>query len=184
MKNNKDSIFQKWLWEPELLRIFVAAWILIPGALAVAFYPVLGTKASWILVFALMGFGAWIVYGIVGKRVQALRNSVPPDEGEPVDSLIVNGIIQSPGIALLKKDELLLIPIVGKRVAVPLADVKSVRETIWYNGSLLFFKKGFWLNIPGRRRLGVAVSNSSAASFRKRLGLEQETDGQDAGDDL
>jgi hypothetical protein len=174
MEKSKESVFQKWLWEPELLRIFVAALIFIPSALAVAFYPFLGTKALYILAFAFMGLGAWIVYGIVGKRVQALRRSVAPDEGEPVDSLIVNGVIQSPGIALLKEDELLLVPIVGKSVAVPLADITSVRETVWYNGSRLFFKKGFWLNIPGRSRLGVAVSNSSADIFRKRLGLEHK----------
>jgi hypothetical protein len=140
MEKSKESVFQKWLWEPELLRVFVAALILIPSALTVGFYPLLGTKALCILAFASMGFGAWIVYGVVGKRVQALRSSVAPDEGEPVDSLIVNGVIQSPGIALLKKDELLLVPIVGKRVAVPLADIKAVRETTWYNGSRLFFK--------------------------------------------
>ncbi len=180
MEKSKESVFQKWLWEPELLRIFVAALILIPGALTAAFYPFLGTKAFYILAFASMGFGAWIVYGVVGKRVQALRSSVPADGGEPVDSLIVNGVIQSPGIALLKEDELLLVPIVGKRVAVPLADIKSVRETTWYNGSLLLLKKGFWLNIPGRSRLGVAVSNSSAGIFRKRLGLEHKADAQDA----
>ena len=173
MKDNKDSIFQKWFWDPRPLRIIVAIFILIPSALALVFYFLVGARAFCILAFASIGVGAWIVLGAVGKRVQALRCSLSSEEGEPVDSLIVNGKIQSPGIALLREDELVLVPIVGERVAVPLADIRSVRETSWYNGSLLWFKKkGFWLDVPGRKRLGVAVTNSYAELFRNRLSRE------------
>ncbi len=170
MNDSKQSIFQKWLWEPQPLKVLVAALVLIPSVLALIFYPAHGAKAFFILAFASIGLIIWIVYGSVGKRVQALRSSLAHGEGEAVDSLIVNGVLQSPGIVLVKEDELLLVPIVGKRVTVPLAEIKSVRETTWYNGSLLLFKKGFWLDVPGRSRLGVAMSNSSAVLFRKRLG--------------
>ena len=45
-------------------------------------------------------------------------------------------------------------------------------ESIHPNGKRLFSKKGLWLTVRGRDRLGVALPDSSAALLRERLKQE------------
>ena len=163
------SIFQKWIWEPQLLRLVVVAFILFPVILVLAIYPFLDGKALFFLIFSAAGILFGVVYAAVGRRVQNLLNSVSSEEGAPVQCLIVHGALQSPGIALLRGDELCIFPIAGKSVTISLHEIQSYRESCWFNGSLLVFKRGFWFKIPGRKRLGVAVPGSYADLFRKSL---------------
>jgi hypothetical protein len=156
---NKGSILDRWLWEAELLRVFVGLMVLASAVLIGILYPILGSKAFFALVFAGVGLVCGIVYGIVGRKVERLR----------LQSLIVNGLIQSPGISFFKDDEIVLCPIVGERLTIRLADIASFRQVKWFNGKLLLFKTGFRLTVAGRGRLGVAVPNSYAELLRSRL---------------
>lgn len=166
----KRGILDQWLWEPGPVKLFVAIWVCIPVVLTGVFYAFQGTKALYVLIFTAMGPLFWLVFGSVGKKVENLCRSTAPDEGSPIQSLIVSGMIQSPGIALLKNEELVLRPIVGSEVSVRFADMESVNEVRFFNGKLLIGKTGFWLSVPGRKRLGVAVPNSVADLLREQLG--------------
>ena len=169
MRTNKDSIFEKWLWQPEALRAFLAAFTLTLVIVTTVVYVFVGAKALLILAFECVGVIVWMVFRPVGKRVAVLRDAAVADGVAPVDSLIVHDLIQSPGIAFLREHELVLIPIVGEQIELRLDSITSVRERTWFNGSRLWFKKGFWLRVQGRSRLGFAVPNSSAGAFRERF---------------
>ena len=91
------------------------------------------------------------------------------DEGEAIPSLIVDGFLQSPGITVLRPDSMLFRPIAGKPVEVRWEEIKSFREVRWFNGTRLFGKTGFWIDVPGRSRLGVALPASSAKVLRQHL---------------
>ncbi|MHC4623799.1 MAG: hypothetical protein ACYS4W_07840, partial [Planctomycetota bacterium] len=130
---SKRPIWEKWLWEREALRVFVAIMILVAIAAGCILYPFWGRKALFVLAFAIAGFVCWGVYGVVGRKVESLRRSIGVDEDQAVDSLIVNGLIQSPGVAVLKDDEIALHPIVGEAVVLRPSDVASFREVRWFN---------------------------------------------------
>ena len=166
---NKGSILDRWLWESQALGVFVGLMVLASVVLIGILYPILGSKAFFALVFAGVGLVCGIVYGIAGRKVEKLRASIPAEEGEGIQSLIVNGIIQAPGITIIKDDEIVLRPIVGERLTIRRGEIASFREVRFFNGQLLVFKTGFRLTVPGRSRLGVAVGNSYAELLRSRL---------------
>jgi len=166
---NNRSIWEKWLWEREALRVFVGLMVLASAVLICILYPVVGSKSLFALAFAGIGLVCGIVYGIVGRKVERLGLFISAEGEEGIQSLIVNGLIQSPGISFLKDDEIVLCPLVGERLTIRLADIVSFRQVKWFNGKLLLFKTGFWLSVPGRSRLGVAVPDFYAGLFRDRL---------------
>ncbi len=157
---NERSIREKWLWEREALRVFVGLMVLASVVLICVLYPIFGRKSLVALFFVGVGLVCGIVYGIVGMKVERLRLFISAEGEEGIQSLIVNGLIQSPGISFFKDDEIVLCPLVGERLTIRLADIVSFRQVKWFNGKLLLFKTGFWLSVPGRGRLGVAVANS------------------------
>jgi hypothetical protein len=164
-----NIIRDQWLWNPTPLRVVVSLFVVFPIIATMALYPSVGRHSLWMLTFSIVGLASWAVYGKVGKRVTALSNSFSQEHGEIAECLIVNGVLQSPGVAVLRDDEIVLAPIIGAPTSVPLETISSVREVQWFNGSLLWWKKGFWLAVPGRKRLGFAVADSIAARWGDRL---------------
>ena len=157
------SIRDQWLWNRTPLRIFVSAIVLVSIALSIACHSI------WLLFISSGGLLFWLIYWPVGRKVERLYDSLSQENGEPAESLIVIGLLQSPGVCLLKDDELVLAPIVGTHTLIPLESISRIREVVWFNGSLLWWKKGFWLTVPGRERLGFAVAYRTAKRWREKL---------------
>ena len=176
--NDTRSMWEQWLWERGPLRVFVVVSVLVPLVVAVALCLAIGAKGFFALLFCPIGLALWIVYGMVGRKVQRLREALPPDEGGAVASLIVDGMLQSPGVAVIRPDVLRLQPIVGQPVEVSWEGIESFREVCWFNGTFLLAKVGFWLDVPGRSRLGVALPASSAALLRQPLQEHSAARGQ------
>ena len=164
-----NIIRDQWLWNPTPLRVLVSLFVLVPIIATTALYPSLGKHSLWMLLLSTAGLAFWAIYGKVGKRVTALSNSFSQEHGEIAECLIVNGVLQSPGVAVLRDDEIVLAPIIGAPTSVSLESISSVREVQWFNGSLLWWKKGFWLAVPGRKRLGFAVVDTIATRWGERL---------------
>jgi len=168
-KDKRLLLWERWLWEPEG-RLFFVALLIIPSILlALLFYPWRGILGIVILVPLFVAAITWVVYHFVGSKVHTLYQSLKNMEGELFHSLIVNGLLHSPGLALLRENELVLVPIVGQKVTVLLSEIESFRTSSWFNGRLHLGKTAFWLNIPGRGRLGFAIARSVAAKWRERL---------------
>ena len=160
---------EQWIWERGPLRVLVAATLLLPLVVTLALYLAVGAKAFVALVFCCMGPVFWVAYRVVGRKVEELRETLSAGESEAIASLIVDGLLQSPGITVLDSDALQLRPIAGQPVEVRWEEIKSFREVRWFNGTRLFGKTGFWIDVPGRSRLGVAMPASSATALRQRL---------------
>jgi hypothetical protein len=163
------SVWEQWLWEREPLRVAVAVMILVPAVVALALYPAVGAKAFVALVFCCIGAVIWLMFGIVGRKVDKVRKAVPAGDGEAVASLIVDGMWQSPGITVLRRDSLQFRPIFGQPVEVRWEGITSFREVRRFNGTRFYTKVGFWFEVPGRSRLGVALPVSAATLLRERL---------------
>jgi hypothetical protein len=152
--------------------VSVVIGIVLTGTL----YPVFGFDALYFLVAVPCGLLSRFIYATVGKKVAALRDSTSVQDGEVVESLMVIGRIQSPGIAVLRESELILAPIAGKGRTVPLADITSVRESSWLPGKYVWGKKAFLLKTPNPARLAFAVPESIGKRWSKKLvGAIEET---------
>ncbi len=160
---NTDSILDKWAWNKGPVIIMTALPILISIILAII------QKSPYFLFISLAGIFAGAVYGTVGKKVATLREEANTQEGDAAESLIVNGIIQSPGIAIMKSETIELIPIVGKAVTVNISEILEVKETKFFNGKSLIGKSGFWVRMPGKARIGFAIPNPVAQKWRPSL---------------
>ena len=124
--NDTKTMWEQWLWERGPLRVFVAVSVLLPVVVALALYLAIGARGLAALFFCLIGLVFWIVYGTVGRRVQRLRETLPADEQGGVASLIVNGMLQSPGVTVIRPDALCLRPIVGRPVEVRWDEIESI----------------------------------------------------------
>ena len=97
----------------------------------------------------------------VRSKMDRLRAGLPDGAQLQADCRMVHGIIECPGIAQVRDGELVLTPLVGKKVAVPLADITIAKETSWFNGSWYPGQTGFWLESAAvGKRLGFAVSHA------------------------
>ncbi len=109
------------------------------------------------------------MYGHVDRKVRALRESVGGEEGDLAEALAHIGNVQGPAMVIMKKTELLLVPLVGKRLTVPLEDIESVREAGNMYGKGFLWKRAFLLKAPQNKRIGFAVAPSAASRWRDRL---------------
>jgi len=103
----------------------------------------------------------------VGRKVRLLRDSLSTEGGEIVESLIVIGRVQSPGVAELRENELVLAPIVGEGVSVDLGELASVRRVRFFNGKSLVWKR--WLVLRASPPLGFAVEDTVARRWQAAL---------------
>ena len=142
----EDKISEKWPWNGEFLRLF----LLLPSAIGItttiATIPFGGIHALWFLTAILAGVMFYLVYGNVGRRVDALKTKFVDSSDEIAEALIVIGKIHSPGIVVLRNNELELVPIMGKRHTISLADTKLAGEGHWLPGKYVWGKRAFTFN--------------------------------------
>jgi hypothetical protein len=116
-----------------------------------------------------MGFFISAIYGVVGRKVRNLKESFSRNDGELAECLMFHGNIESPGIAVLGGDGLILAPIVGERVTLKLADIRSYRKVKFFNGKTLIGKTGFYLETSLPKRLGFAVVDGIGKQWAVRF---------------
>ena len=99
-------------------------------------------KALYFLLLELIPILNATIYLMVLRRLDGLRGSVPPDALEMAEGLIATRSQQTPGLAVLAKNRLELIPATGQPATIFLSDIESVKEVRWFNGKRLWWKRG------------------------------------------
>ena len=117
----------------------------------------------------LMPVGFYGVNLVVGMLVDGLRKKLPPDPLLQTDCIIVNNALQTPGIAHLVDSYLILKPLVGKQISIPLSDIQQFRERRWYNG------QGYWgqtifFEFPALKQWRLGFGVAKAKVWRDALG--------------
>ena len=102
----------------------------------------------------------FIVSKPVSARLQRLRDEVV---GSPVDAcVIVHGVMQMPGYISLDKEFLVLTPVLGEAVHLPLEQLAIVARSSWFNGKWYPGQQGIWLNQNSiSERIGILPDNVS-----------------------
>ena len=158
-----------WLWQSRFYKPLFLALLMADLILGLLLGGLLGQEGLAVLAGVPVIGLFWLVYGWVGLRMDRLRAGEDRSGAEVLDCLIVNGLFQSPGLAEIAGDRLILQPLFGKRIEVPLASIMALRRVRWFNGSLLIGKRGFILKVEGYSRLGLAIAASRAPLWQGRL---------------
>ncbi|HRZ36309.1 MAG TPA: serine/threonine-protein kinase, partial [Candidatus Paceibacterota bacterium] len=158
-----------WIWNWEYIQLFLIVPLVAGGLVLPFLLPRFGLRALWVFAFELAGIAFAITYAIVGRQVRRVREQVPRTERDVAECLMFRRPFQSPGVAVMHDDRLELKPIVGSPSMVPLADIVAVKEVRWFNGTRLWFKRGFVMDLATGQRVGVAVAEVFARRWRARL---------------
>lgn len=168
---NLEILREQWMWNREARGIWLWAFFVCGLALTGVLYPSQGHAALLVGLLPFLGSGVFIglLYRYVGKKVEALRRSLADERGDMTEALAQIGGSQSPAIAIVRDEELILVPLVGERLAIPFADIKSVREGRNMYGKGFLWKRAFLIEAPQSERIGFAVAPSVADRWRRRL---------------
>ncbi|MGA2230429.1 MAG: hypothetical protein ABSH22_05980 [Tepidisphaeraceae bacterium] len=144
-------LFTSIMWSP----------ILVMGVVNHLYRVAIVTALAPVGMFTLF-FGVGRFIRRMSSRVELRLAAMPGEAQLHCDCAMVNGMIQSPAIAEVRGEKLILAPLVGKMIELPLAGVSVKSECKWFNGKLLFgTARGFWLKVPDRTtRLGFAVEDA------------------------
>lgn len=159
-------------WKPANRARYAVAIFLLPlliVALIQMIYTIQGRTLApvvWLGAAALgivLGALFTLQYIYIAKRLNC-RAPASASAGLESDCIVVSGFVQSPGVARLEDSHLVLIPLVGQEVSVPLAEISSVRVRHYFNGNQYWGDNAFFqLDVTGRRaRLGFGVSHPGA----------------------
>ncbi len=160
---------EQWPWNDGYLRAFTLVPAVLGLGATVILFPIYGAYALWFSTVIPFGLVFRGIYGVVGSKMDALRRDVGMHDGEAFESLMVIGRVQSPGIAILDDSQLTLIPIVGKRRTIWLANVTVLREGRWLPGKYVWGKWAFILSTPQNKRLAFAVAESVGRRWARAL---------------
>lgn len=147
----------------------VVAMLMLAATLLPLAFAILLTGNPWRLLLLAPGLAGVLVLALAAGRSSQLRRSLALEGGKQFDGMVVHGILQAPGMIVLKPSELILAPVLGSARTVSLAEITSFRETTWFNGKKLLFRTGYWLDVPGGGRVGFAVANDGANQIRSAL---------------
>ncbi len=128
-----------------------------------------GLKALWLFAIELPGIGFAVTYAAVGHRVRQKQAALPHIGGEIAQCLMFRRPWESPGVAVLHEDRLELTPVVGSPITILLADILAVKEVRWFNGTRLWLKRGYVMDLANGQRVGVAVAEVFARRWRAKL---------------
>lgn len=158
--------FNLWIWDRKVVGTIFWLFVIAPLLVTAAQYP-------WesVLEFGGVGVSAvgllfHTVYKFIGRRVERLMLQVCRVGGRPIPSLIWNDLLQSPGVIYVEGERLHCSKIVGAGFVLERAEIQSFEEGRWFNGSLLFGKRGFKLKTRDNETVSVAVPAAAAAVLR------------------
>jgi serine/threonine protein kinase len=160
----------RWIWDRSNVVLmafvpFMVSWMLF-GALVMF----IGAKAFLALIPGGMGLVFAIVYGLVGRRVRALKAQLSRTDVEVAEAIFFERAKETPGIAVMHHDRLELFGIaVIDRLVIRLDEIASLSEVRMFNSRRLWWKRGFVLDLKNGRRIGVAVPEPFGRRWRAKL---------------
>ena len=159
----------RWMWDTTWVTQFAFLPLIFSTILFVVLFPLFGKWAIFALAPAAGGLLFAGIYGWVGSRVRRLKSQLPQDAGEVAEALIFRRPVESPGLAILYADRLELVRVAGERITLALANIAAISEERWFNGSRLWWKHGFVIDMKDGQRVGVAVPEPFGRRWRAVL---------------
>jgi len=160
---------EQWPWNPGFLRLMPVVPSTIGIVAAAASYPAAGAQALWFLSAIPVGMLLRGIYGAVGRRVERLGAAYENEPGDVAEGLLVTGKVQSPGLAVLRSGELVLVPLVGEGCTIPLDELQLLKEGRTLQGKYVWGKRAFILRPHAGKRVAFAIAETIGERWSRAL---------------
>ncbi len=147
-----------WIWESAVYFVFIFVVIILLATLY--FFPRFNFASLFILVFLVPAFIFFNHYQRISKMVGVLKGCISAQNGEVVASLLYFRNKALPGIAILREDVIILIPVFGRRHKIFFDKFKSIKETNKVPGKWLLGKRVFNIEFETKPSVLFAVPGS------------------------
>ena len=163
------KLFEQWPWNALFLKLYVIAPIAISLLLTGLFYPLYHTYTFIILLIIPCGLFIYFSFSPINKQINTLLACISAQNGEAVEALLLINEKQSPGIAILRDDVIILIPVDSRRRKLPLADIKNIIANTRLPDKQLISKTVFTLTTQKDSQYIFAVSRSIGTRWSVKL---------------
>ena len=123
------DLYNLWPWNKTYLHSYVVVSFLSAIFLTLLFHSVISDLSFIFLLLIPVGILIHNFYAKIAANIKILKNCKSAQNGEVVESLLAIGHKPSPGVAILRNDVLILIPIKGRRKKIKLENIQSVENT-------------------------------------------------------
>ena len=150
----------KWIWEPVFSLVFVLFALLVSLISIWLFFLEYGlVSLVGVLVFIPVAF---LIFRFqkINKMIEVLKGCISAQNGEVVASLLSIKNKPIPGVAILRKDVFILIPILGRRHKIFFDKIKTIEETKKIPGKWLIGKRSFNVEFEAKPSVAFAVPES------------------------
>jgi hypothetical protein len=147
-----------WIWESAIYFAFIFVAIILLASLY--FFPQFNFASLFILVFLIPTFIFFNHYQKINKMIGVLKGCISAQNGEVVASLLYFRNKAIPGIAILRDNVIILIPIFGRRHKIFFDKFKSVKEVNKMPGKWLLDKHVFNIEFETKPPVLFAVPDS------------------------
>lgn len=156
----KPETVKQWPWNASVIYtislVYIFAWMLITFNLwhqfsNTAFFSVILLLPLFIYIFR---------YKKINKMITVLKGCISAQNGETAEGLVcLNGVV-SPGIAIMRDNLFILIPVTGRRTKVFFENITAINETKSVALKYLFAKRVFNVEVGENKSVSFAVRES------------------------
>jgi len=147
-----------WIWESAVYFVFIFVAIILLATLY--FFPHFNFARLFILVFLVKTFIFFNRFKKINKMVRVLKGCISAQNGEVVASLLYFRNKAIPGVAILRDDVIILIPVFGRWHKIFFDKFKSIKEVKKMPGKWLLGKRIFNIEFETKPSVLFAVPDS------------------------
>lgn len=163
------EIFYYWSWDIRLIVIHIL--LIKLSSLSLLYF--FAKNPSWFAVLPVVIFILWFYYIYqkfkTYRVIKILYGCISAQNGQVYSGLINLRNSLSPGIAILRKDLFILIPVAGRRTKVFFDKITAVNVDCEMSGSLLVDKQVFNISLRENKSVSFALRSADAESWLQEL---------------
>lgn len=159
----------QWPWSNSVLLLYLLVSASLAVFLALILFPLIGVLSLFSLLIFATGLLLWRSYTRINQQVRVLLDCKSAQNGEVTESLLMIGQEQSPGVAILREDVLILIPTRGRRRKLPLEKIQAIDLSGSLGGKYLWGKTGLRLTTDSSTPLAFALPKTMAVRWFEKM---------------
>ena len=148
----------KWIWESVVYYVLIFVVLIFLAGLYL--FSQFNFHALFILLLLIPVLFLFVRYQKINKLVEVLKGCISAQNGEVVTSLLCFKSKSIPGIAILRDDVIILIPVFGRRHKIFFDKLKTIKEVNNMPGEWLLGKRVFNIEFEEKPSVLFAVPES------------------------
>ena len=163
------KLLEKWPWDRTVLKLYIIFPILTSLLLIGLLYPDYGNYSLAVLLTIPTGLTLYFRFAPICKQINTLLGCISAQNGEAIAARLVINKTTSPGIVILRKDVIILIPVTGRRRKLQLSDIRKMEQTYHLPDKRLISKTVFIMETQTTSQYTFAVPRSTGNRWSNKF---------------